>query len=376
MKTSKFSSLKVNALIFKSKRLFPRTRGNWSFLRGVRAELVSKKISLKLFTQPNRKLTDCDLLVVSSRAYTSAIRSERATGPALLERWSSRTNLAWFDERDSAGNVDTMPFPYVDAYWKQQAYRDRNKYKKPLYQGRLYADFYHHELGITDPSPEPANCLSDNELSKIKVAWNLGLKPTAIQGSLRAHNIGKVFWQTAYPRSKQFFGEFTSPSSERQTPVTALFNTRYPPTIRWQRERILEILRATAPAGSIVGVKIPRRKYLEALRDSKIVVSAFGWGEVCLREYEAIVAGAAVVMPDMSHIETWPNPYQGGQTYFPVAWTLEDLPTVLETVLRDNDLRLEVAKRGQRVLNALVFPAGRELFAERFKTLVHETIAR
>ena len=51
------------------------------------------------------------------------------------------------------------------------------------------------------------------------------------------------------------------------------------------------------------------------MKNSKVSVGSYGWGEVCYREFEAITCGTAIMCPDMSLIETWPNIYIDNETY-------------------------------------------------------------
>ena len=43
------------------------------------------------------------------------------------------------------------------------------------------------------------------------------------------------------------------------------------------------------------------------MRHSRICISPFGYGEICWRDFEAILCGCLVVKPDMSHVETNPS---------------------------------------------------------------------
>ena len=69
---------------------------------------------------------------------------------------------------------------------------------------------------------------------------------------------------------------------------------------------------------------------------SKLVISAFGWGEVCLESLRRS-AGAAFAMPDISIIETWPNIYR--ETYIALPWDFETVNEILDDALmRPQDL--------------------------------------
>ena len=40
---------------------------------------------------------------------------------------------------------------------------------------------------------------------------------------------------------------------------------------------------------------------------TKVVISAFGLGEIILKDFETFLTGGMLMKPDMSHMETWPN---------------------------------------------------------------------
>ena len=51
----------------------------------------------------------------------------------------------------------------------------------------------------------------------------------------------------------------------------------------------------------------------------------FGWGEICYREFESVINGCPFMMPNMSHIKTYPNIYKIGSTYNNVDERAEEL---------------------------------------------------
>src|SRR5437867_7089727 len=99
---------------------------------------------------------------------------------------------------------------------------------------------------------------------------------------------------------------------------------------------------------------LPRREYFHELRTARVGVSPFGYGEVCFRDFEIILAGAALLKPDMSHLETWPPLYLPGETYAAHRWDLSDLRHVVEDLLAGDRWR-QIAARAQRVYRRYLF---------------------
>ena len=149
--------------------------------------------------------------------------------------------------------------------------------------------------------------------------------------------------------------------------VNARFSTRYSrDTVAYQRKLVQERL-------ARIGVpteKLPRPRYMRELGSSKVAVSPFGWGEPSYRDYEAVLSGAMLLKPDMSHVETWPDLYVSGETYLPFRWDCSDLEAVLGDALHDEKWR-RIARRAQEVYRWHLFGReGREAFCRRVVDMV------
>jgi hypothetical protein len=113
-----------------------------------------------------------------------------------------------------------------------------------------------------------------------------------------------------------------------------------------------------------------RREYLHELSRAAVSVSPFGHGEICLRDFETFLAGAALVKPDMSHVETWPPFYVDGETYVAHRWNLDDLEDAIRGLLA-SPRREEVARGGQDVYRRyLIEREGHEAFGLRVALLM------
>src|SRR5690606_18977257 len=81
---------------------------------------------------------------------------------ADLERFRERASrLVWADTSESTALMDPWVLPYVDAYWKGQALKDRLLYLRPMYGGRYYTDYYHRYMGVEDASPRFSEPVED-----------------------------------------------------------------------------------------------------------------------------------------------------------------------------------------------------------------------
>jgi hypothetical protein len=90
-----------------------------------------------------------------------------------------------------------------------------------------------------------------------------------------------------------------------------------------------------------------------------------------LRDFEACMAGAALVKPDMGHLETWPDLYISGKTYIPFRWDLSDVAEVVARARDDVAGSMEVAARAQQLYrSAVASDEGDRAFVDRFVALM------
>jgi hypothetical protein len=89
--------------------------------------------------------------------------------------------------------------------------------------------------------------------------------------------------------------------------------------------------------------------YVKTMLDCDTVVSPWGWGEYCIRDYEALLAGCVLIKPDTSFSETWPELVPNVH-YLPINPDFSDLSERIEesfssewrNVKRRQDLRNHV----------------------------------
>jgi hypothetical protein len=112
------------------------------------------------------------------------------------------------------------------------------------------------------------------------------------------------------------------------------------PSIGYQRRLILD--RIADNPRFLVG-EVSQKQYNREIAHSKIILSPFGWGELCFRDFEAVLSGALLLKPDMSHLETWPDVFSPGETYVPFSWDAEDLVEKGEYYLANEAERRRIA---------------------------------
>ena len=265
--------------------------------------------------------------------------------------------LCWLDTADSTGTCLFDVLPYVDLYFKKQLLKDTDLYTKEFYCGRPYSDYYHHEIGLFDDSLASVHypTASKENLRKLRISWNIAFYDRLDGKSW----IYKHPFRLADP-------SIIENNVERTIDVHyGGSNPKvYGDVVGYQRKKMLEMIMnledATHPD---VYKKISRDAYLEELKHSKSIASPFGWGECCLRDYEAFIYGAILLKPSMEHCVTYPDLYRPFETYIPIRWDFSDFNSLVRDIKEEK--YNYVAKEGQRNYEYYrVGPQAKRLFAK------------
>ena len=67
------------------------------------------------------------------------------------------------------------------------------------------------------------------------------------------------------------------------------------------------------------------KDYVNTLLNSKIVISPWGFGEMCYRDFEAMYCGCVLIKPDTSFVQTYPDIFINNKTYIPCKVDFSDL---------------------------------------------------
>lgn len=283
--------------------------------------------------------------------------------------------IIYFDDSAGAGSIRFDIVHLFDSYWKRSLYKDKNNYNNSHYGGQLFSHYYSKKYCVKDNYPLNSQVSNDESLFQrvIKVAWNIGCGLFPISS-----NIFSVYTYVFLRKLSVALNYYNFDSF--QLPITKHYNNniirnlaqdfnvenkvhtisaRYPHllysnSIGWQRRHSLKLHNTSMVTGTI-----SKHKYLNELRTSYAVFSPYGWGEICYRDFEAIMFGCLLIKPDMSHIETWPNIYKN-EFYVSVDWDLEDLNVLdIRDLFNDNYYQKVYAVRKHFLndLDALVYMA-------------------
>lgn len=369
--------IRIHILDLPPARRFIPVPADWYPLFINRRNFHDLGITWQFFSAPDPRLNDCDFVFLSSRYFELQTKNADDHSRHLAYIASLKTSTAkifWFDFRDSTGNTQFEVLPYVDVYLKKQLLRDLSLYSSTYYGNRIYTDFIHRVRGVTDDYTESCLPLLPQFHSKLKISWNPGLLD--FRGGLPQQLVLHQFtdrWEAKFPSHHLI--NWQNPRSRRPFNMLARFNTRYQRrTISWQRRHAQTLLGVLNDPLIISRPDLTLSEELTYRRQVKIVLSLFGWGEICSRDFQAWIAGAALIAPDTSHLVTYPATHLPGQTYLPIKWDLSDLTIAYHQLLEDPSLRLNLAETGQTTYRQVWSEQGRQSFVNYiFGLLKHST---
>lgn len=303
----------------------------------------------------------CDILCLMSIYFTEWWHTPERVIAFIEEAKKYCNKVVWLDDNDSTGVTHFELLPYINLYLKKQLLKDKKLYSKALYGDRLFTDFYHREFGIVDETIYQSKPLDPELADKVQLSWHIGLGDMAGDILPRWVRLIRALIKPTYDV------EFQNLNGSRHFDFMFKGTRRYPrKTVSFHREEIGRRLDSMIHLKSVLQGRVSIKKYKSQMRQSKIVISPFGWGEIGVRDFEAWIYGAALMKPDMSHMETWPDVFIPNETYYPISWDFDNLETGVQQLLTDEQLRLELAQKGQQAYARMISAEGMEDFCNWF----------
>jgi len=299
-------------------------------------------------------LARCSVILTEARepeAIRQAVKHSKPDVVVLLPDWrwtsevaealcqdlsSTGTRVVFVDYYAPANSPHFGVLPYVSTYIKRQVLRDRSLYQQSLIGGTPFTDYIHNHLGFDCSNWGFRSKLDPAFLDKVVVGWNLGVceryrslcrltGPLSVSWRLRPYELNARIGLATRSATGEWYEKYRAYCCEVVSRLE-------------RRPRMPEFGR------------VGSRRYYAELLMSRTVLSPFGWGEVCFRDYEAVACGCLLLKPSMDHLETEPNIYRAGETYVPLRWDLTDLEEKIEWISNHPSECRDIVRRGQKVL--------------------------
>lgn len=291
---------------------------------------------------------DSDVIIIDYRylvALGISTDSNRSFIIHNIQKLRSKTNkIILFDTGDGTGSDCFWIIEHIDLCLKKQILKD-----KKLYCGNAYTASFMKwvpDAIIEDVFKDDHSYIGcpENQLHKIQKGWNIAYV------DYRNLPLGRFYPSAIIPESIVSGPSFLKPNTNRNISISFRGTNHTIPHYHYQRSRIIQVLsKLKRNDNSIIdGGKVNRKKYLNELANSTGIISPFGWGEICYRDFEAFIFGCLLIKPDMKHIDTFPNLFSDNETYIPFKWDVSDFEEKLIDIKTNISKYIEVAKHGQQ----------------------------
>lgn len=254
----------------------------------------------------------------------------------------------FFFNGNAGGGIPRLELlDYVDYFFSKALFRDRNLYNKPLYGDELYNQYYHEQFPEIPykNQRERTLCGDTEKLNKLKLFWNIGIGdfPKKQLRQRAAVYLARKSGKAGIVRPFHLNLKLSSQCPKNKTlPVSARLRPFDDPFLNIHR-RLFDEAMAGNPL--FLTGSIPQEQYNTETAQASMVLSPFGWGELCFRDFEAVNQGALLLKPDVSHLETWPDIFEAGETYIPLKWDASDLVEKADEFWKNTGRREQIAEQ-------------------------------
>jgi glycosyltransferase involved in cell wall biosynthesis len=242
------------------------------------------------------------------------------------------TKLVYFDGDDDVCVQWPEILPLVDLYVKKGIFASEEDYLRKFVGKSNLTDYVWKEHGIPPGAGDiPASGVLDHgDLAKLDLGWSIALDD----------KIAELFEKVKPTPSSAKDIDIVCRMS---VPTDWLFSLRNATLQRL--EAMTDRYRVLLPTN-----RVSQDQYYQEMQRARICVSPLGYGEVCWRDFEAIICGCLLVKPDMSHLRTYPEIFVPGETYVPVRWDYADLAETCARYLDREAERAQIIDNAYRVL--------------------------
>jgi hypothetical protein len=302
------------------------------------SQLRDIQLQFDIFTDHNdKRILNYGVVIIIHRYFQMQLVNGIIRDKQTIKEYIGRLKLKgckviFFDAGDSSGSEYFDIIEDTVLFLKKQLLKNQAHYLLNLYNKSVRIWMKDTDI---DKNSTYQPCKPEH-LYKLRLGWNIGLADYRYN-PIRAGIISNYI----FTKLKK-----TLPSVER--PILTSFRGRVHKTNKYafQRNLLIDFLEKT-PLPVITGKPLGRLSYLKEFEKCKAIVSPYGWGEICYRDFESFIKGALLIKPDMSHLITFPDFFTENSTYLPVDWHMIDLEDKLQDINTNYIQYIEMAKAGQ-----------------------------
>jgi len=257
---------------------------------------------MKILLTNSNPLSECYLRYIedlqASDKYDAITTTEDIRAfPDYLERYK---NLLVIERGDSAEirNRKVIAHPSVTTFVKMYSYTDLKYHNDPSIGGRVFLETLATEEEFKEHAKLPLQ-VSEKDFAKIQFGFNFlhytrletlfeMLKKTEIKDTLE-RPIDYFFAGTVEYNKESISGRLIS--AHRESWIRSIEQHR-------EKGFNVEVHRSK---------KLNFTQFVDKLLNTKYIVSPFGWGEMCYRDYEAELCGCTVVKSFHHPISAYPR---------------------------------------------------------------------
>jgi len=323
----------------------------------------------------NKHILDYETVFIDHRYYQFVIfQYEKYKDTGFLIEFMNilRANgnrVIFFDHGDRPNSEQWHFIEHCDLFVKKQLFKNRKLYTKDRgFKNKIeFTDAYdlsdeqkrkNHENG------RRFKCCPKDQAYKIQMGWSIGMYDYREFPFTKYYPFGKRRLLNSIYKLPKFTIDFTDKDIDSSfRGDTNKGDENY----AWQRNQVIKYLRENRDYKFKTGKIIPKKQYWLELRKSKTCLSPFGHGEICYRDFEAIIAGCVLIKPDMDHIDSYPNVYIKNETYVDLQWDLENMREKVEKVIDNYDDYKDMVRQTQKIYKNQINSF--EQFFDKFKYL-------
>jgi hypothetical protein len=268
--------------------------------------------------------------------------------------------------RDSTGNTQFDVLPFVKFYLKKQFLKDKELYKKNFFNNRIYSEYYNKNFFQSNLNYQSSYSLplDFKYIDKLVLGWNVGI--TRYFDFAKYGNFKFNLCKLDILNIEDYLLKNYKINFDKKNDINCEFGlhpkqNKINSNILYQRKLLIDNLKKNNRHGFYVKEK-NKKDYYNKLKNCKLVLGAFGLGEICNREFEATLLGASFTTGNMNHLDTWPNIYRPDVTYLPLNWDMSNLNEVIERIICDKNLHNKLVMNSQKIINETFSDKGKKYF--------------